>query len=649
MLIGCDTGGTFTDFVMFDPAHPERGLLSLKLSSTPDDPSRAVLDGLARLCQGVLPEQVNHATTVATNALLEGQGGRVAFLTTKGFGEMLWLGRGNRSNLYALAPSRVEPPVLREDCQEVAERVLADGTVQTPLTPEEIARATEGLAPEVDAVAICLLHSSLNPDHEEQLREHLAARFPRVFCSHRLSPGSGEYERGMTCLLAAYLSPRVESYLNALSQALEGSQLRIVHSAGGLLTPRESKELPHRLALSGPAAGLRGALALGLESGEPNLVTLDMGGTSTDVALLAQGELPYSWQTALEGFPLRAPTLDIHTIGAGGGSIAYTDGTGLLRVGPRSAGAVPGPVCYRRGGSDPTVTDALCHNGYLPQNLGDDALTLDREASCKALARLGDRLELAVQEVADGVLEIAASHLAGAVRKVTTGNGQDPTAFTLFPFGGAGPLLACAVAEHLEMERILVPSCAGVLSAWGALSAPWEREWSWAVPPMFRTDESQWHRMLGLLKMDARREFSAARDMVWTGLVARRYRGQGETLVSEPELDFHELHQAKFGFHRPDTPVQAVEVRIRATRAPLQGLAQFAARDCSSAASGHQTVRWKGQALEVPVYQEPCGFLEPTPGPLLVFQNSSTLFVAPGWRAQTLSNGHLLLIRGQDE
>ena len=306
MYIGCDTGGTFTDFVMVCPS---RGLVTLKLSSTPHDPSQAVLEGIRTLCGDTSPGRVNHATTVATNALLEKTGGRVCFVTTSGFGDLLWLGRGARTDLYALAPTNIEPLLPRTHVVEAQERILADGTVLQPLDQLPA-------LPECDALAVCLLHSSLQPAHELQIREWCETH--RVFLSHLIAPGSGEYERGTTTVLAAYLSPKVVSYIENLEGALEQNTLRIVHSAGGLLTADEAKALPHRLALSGPAAGLRGALSVGLECQQPDLVTLDMGGTSTDVALVSEGELPYTWQTRVEGYPLRAPTLEIHTIGAGG-------------------------------------------------------------------------------------------------------------------------------------------------------------------------------------------------------------------------------------------------------------------------------------------------------------------------------------------
>lgn len=638
MLVGCDTGGTFTDFVMVHPGSAAR-LTTLKLSSTPDDPSRAVLEGLIRLCPEAAATHLNHATTVATNALLERTGGRVVFFATEGFKDMLWLGRGRRDDLYALSPSRCEPPLSVEAGRTVVERLDAQGQVLTPL---ELPRLTAEDADGIDAAAVCLLHATVNSSHEEKLAEHLRGLFPRVFTSSSLSAASGEYERGMTCLLAAYLSPKVEGYLQRLVAELAGTHLSIVHSAGGLLTPEEATEQPHRLALSGPAAGLRGALSVSLECGEANVVSLDMGGTSTDVALLYDKELPYKWSTKIENFPLLCPTLEIHTIGAGGGSLARVDTSGLLRVGPQSAGAQPGPACYGRGGSEATVTDALCWNGYLPDTLGDEQFPIDREACGRALRTLAGSLNLDPDQVADGILEVAAHHLAQAVRKVTTARGHDPSVFTLFGFGGAGPMVSCQVAELLDIKRVLIPARAGVLSAWGALTAPWEREWSKPVPVSERENGRAVSDLMSALRSEVTSKTQAS-EVTLTSLVARRYRGQGETLVSTPEVDFHTLHQEHFGFALPHTAVQTLEVRVRAQAPPLPQASENAA--CRSNLLGEREMRFKGGLVNTLVYGPGQSFPKPVAGPFLWYQEGATIFVAPGWSARTVESGHLLVSR----
>lgn len=638
MLIGCDTGGTFTDFVMFDPDRPELGLVTAKLSSTPDDPSRAILEGLELLSQGRPVGELCHATTVATNTLLEGTGGRVGYLVTEGFGDSLWLGRGDRVDLYSLRPHRKQPPLSRADVWEVRERASAQGEAVLPLAPEELERLSGAISARqgLQALAVCLFHSSLFPDHELALEKHLQGLLP-TFCSHKVAPSPGEYERGMTTLLAATLAPKIDEYIGRLEEATKGSSLWIVHSAGGLLQPKEARQSPHRLALSGPAAGLRGALSLARSSAIDNIITLDMGGTSSDVALCHSGQLPYSWESEIEGYPLRAPSLEIHTIGAGGGSIAYRDGGGFLRVGPRSAGAQPGPACYGRGGTEPTVTDALCWCGYLPHQLG--ALSLDRQASEQALSRLGQSLDLTAEQTALGIISIAVNHLGLAVRKVSTGRGHDPQAFCLLPFGGAGPMLACQVAETLEMRSILVPASAGVLSAWGALTAPWEREWSAPLPASQRGNPA---RAMDLLEQLKNEVSAPLQSFTLEALVARRYKGQGDTLVSPPTQDFHQIHKERFGFDRPDSQVETVEVRWRC-RGPERLFSSEAGKEDPWHPIGERALLAHDLSRPVPVY---AGTLPPgqtQPGPFLHFAAGSTLCVGQGWQARGLPGGHLLL------
>ncbi len=637
LLIGCDTGGTFTDFAMLDLEHPERGLVTAKVPSTPDDPSRAILEGIRKLAGERAVEEFCHATTVATNTLLEGTGGRVGYLVTEGFGDSLWLGRGDRVDLYALAPGRRQPPLQRTDVWEVRERAGASGEIVTPLQDEEILRLREAVSsrPELQALAVCLFHSTLTPEHEQRLGAGLEGLLP-IFLSHQIAAAAGEYERGMTTLLAASLASRIDEYLGRLEEATEGSRLWIVHSAGGLLKPEEARQTPHRLALSGPAAGLRGALTLATSQRLDSVITLDMGGTSTDVALCHQGELPYTWESEIEGFPLLAPSLEIHTIGAGGGSLAYRDDGGFLRVGPRSAGAVPGPACYDRGGLEPTVTDALCWAGYLPEQLGE--MKLRRDLSEEALGRLGNQLGLTVDEVALGTLAIAVSHLALAVRKVTTGRGHDPQGMTLLPFGGAGPVLCCAVAEALEMRSLLVPASAGVLSAWGALTAPWEREWPAVVPRPDRADQAAVANLC-----EAIRPQETPPGFTLTPLWARRYKGQGDTLVSPPQVDFHHLHQQRFGFARPGSEIETVEVRWR-LRGPGRR-AEEAGEGPGWLSRGPRDLLLPSGRAKVDAFSGALPRGEVQDGPFLYFADGCTLFVAEGWQARGRTGGHLLLER----
>lgn len=644
MLIGCDTGGTFTDFVLFDPAQPEQGLTQLKLSSTPDDPARAVIAGVELLSKGRAAERVNHASTVATNALLEGDLSEISLLTTAGFEDCLWLGRGDRRELYSLYPDRIQPPLSRQNAWGVQERVLSKGQVKMPLKPGEIEQTLSLLNPRIQNVAVLFLHSSINPEHELQVGEYLARQGFQAFLSHKIAPGTGEYDRGMTTVLAAALAVKVQNYLSNLAQALSQSKLSVVHSAGGLLSPQEVFEQPHRMALSGPAAGLRGALAVSQVCKVKDLVTLDMGGTSTDVALIADGQLPYCWQSEISGYPLRAPSLDIHTVGAGGGSLAWVDDGGLMRVGPKSAGAHPGPACYGRGGSLPTVTDALCWSGLLPDEIGTENLKLQKELSLEALSSVGCQLKLEPEAVTQGILSVCNAHLSRAVRRVTTAVGRDPKNFCLFPFGGAGPLLACRVAEALQIETILIPDSAGVLSAWGALVAPWEQEWSQTVPYNLRGDSNA---VDTLLKQLIERPDEAPTGTRFESMLARRYVGQGETLVSPPEKNFHELHLQQFGFSREDSKVETVEVRLR--RQIESPAARFSGglrkRGQSLHQLGERKILDQGAWQTIPLFSGCPKPGETVSGPFLLFTDSATVLVADDWDAMGLQGGHMMLRR----
>ncbi len=652
-MVGCDTGGTFTDFVAFDSKSPSGNLRVYKTSSTPGDPSQAVLAGLARL--PFSSTVLNHASTVATNALLEGKGSTIALLVSKGFSDLLTLGRGARRSLYNLNPESGYPLAHKIVILEVEERMAADGSVLTELTELEITRIKEALTAEaaVEALAVCLLHSSTNPAHEKILGDHLDDLGMPIFLSHLCAPGSGEFERASTCCLAAILTREVSTYVSRLARSLPKSKLWLVHSGGGLLTPQETQLKPHRLALSGPAAGLRGALEIGRTLSLENLVTLDMGGTSTDVALIEDGQLPYRWTTEIAELPLRAPTLEIHTVGAGGGSIAHRDAGGLLRVGPGSAGAEPGPACYGRGGEEATVTDALCYLGYLPDQLGDDALVLSRERSSEVLSTLAEDFSMTPKTLALGILDIAVVHLCRAVRKVTTGKGRSPQRFTLLPYGGAGPLLACRVAEKLDISTILVPLWAGVLSAWGALVAPWEGEWSAQVPQESRQDPEKCSALFQRLAQETEAERQGLGPLQEERLVARRYVGQGEALHSSPEVDFHQHHLQVFGFCRPEWAVETVEVRLR-FRGPGGGPKNLTPKEqlalpTEPLLAEREIVLASGVPRRVPVLHPGDSKWKdgPVNGPLLTFASTFTLWVEDGWSARQVQHGHLLIERSK--
>jgi len=485
-FVGIDIGGTFTDFVVYHPA--EQRLETFKLLSPPRNPAEAVLAGLKRIRAGLppgAPLQVVHGSTVATNALLERKGASTALIATYGFKDMLQIGRQNRPELYNLAfeaPAQLVPVELR--C-EVDERVSAEGEVLQALDAAQV----EALIPQLraagaESVAVCLLFSFLHPAHEQQIAATLRQAGFFVSASHEVLPEFREYERASTTAVNAYVSPALDGYLARLVRAEGDTPLRVMQSNGGSIRLEEARRNGVRCILSGPAGGVVGAKYLAHKAKPPDekvqVITFDMGGTSTDVALI-DGEPRLATDAVVGGCPIRIPMLDIHTIGAGGGSIAFSDAGGALRVGPRSAGADPGPACYGRGDL-PTVTDANLVLGRLPgERFLGGGMPLDAKRASGALDRLGRSVGLDAKQVALGVIEIVNAHMERALRVISVERGYDPRSFTLLSFGGAGGLHATDLARRLGMPRVLVPPVASTLSAFGMLAADVIRDYSLTV------------------------------------------------------------------------------------------------------------------------------------------------------------------------
>ncbi|HWP64909.1 MAG TPA: hydantoinase/oxoprolinase family protein, partial [Candidatus Limnocylindria bacterium] len=464
-LVGVDTGGTFTDVV----ARVGREVRRCKVRSTPHDPAVAVLAGLARLA-GSAPVVLHYGSTVATNALLERRGARVALVTTAGFEDVIEIGRQTRPRLYDLTP--VPPRALVEARHRigVAERVAADGRVLVPLSAAEVRRVTAAVRRSgAHAVAVCLLHGYARPAHERRLGRALRPLGLHVTLAHELQREHREYERTSTAAVNAYVGPLMARHIGRLAAGTRG-RLRVMQSSGGLIASRIAAAEPVRTILSGPAGGVVGAAAAARAAGLPRIVTLDMGGTSTDVAVV-DGPLAFRTETTIDGLPVRLPVLDIHTVGAGGGSIARVDAGGALVVGPESAGADPGPACYGRGLA-PTVTDANLVLGRLRADdfLGGE-MQLDVARARRALDPLARWLGCSVERAAAGMLAVANAAMERAVRVITVERGLDPREFTLLAFGGAGGLHAAELADALGIERVYLPRDPGLLSAWGVLSA----------------------------------------------------------------------------------------------------------------------------------------------------------------------------------
>jgi len=589
--VGVDTGGTFTDLVAAD------GRVA-KVLSTPDDPAQAIRSALA----GERPDLLAHGTTVATNALLERRGATVALVTTEGLRDVIEIARQDRPSLYDQLASRPEPLVPRSLRHEVAGRLAADGSELVPVGPVA--------DPEAEVVAVCLLHADIAPVHEQAVAADLRARGFDVTCSHEVSPEMREVERTVTTVVNAALRPRLRAYLRSLDG--EAGEVLVMTSAGGLLPAAEAAELPAALLLSGPAGGVRAGAAAAAANGFADAVTFDMGGTSTDVCLILAGAAAPAAQREVGGFTVRFPSLDVHTIGAGGGSIAAIDPGGALVVGPQSAGADPGPACYGRGGDRPTVTDADLVAGRIPAEAAFGGLRLDRDAAAAALDRAG--------VTAEGVIAVVDASMERALRAVSIERGVDPRGLALVAFGGAGPLHACALAEALGMPAVVVPARAGVLSAVGLLTAPRRRDLvrSWPSPG----DHDGLAEALAALADEARALVAGDTGDTVETAVDCRYRGQSHELTVPTVGEFHDEHRRRNGYARPDDPVEVIAIRAVATRPPAVG------------------------ADDLP--DPPARPGDEQAGPAVLAEPDCTIWVPEGWVARPGAAGALVLRREGD-
>jgi len=678
-LIGIDVGGTFTDFVLL-----EDGQLRVhKSPTTPDDQSRGIVAGLAEFLPSPLSGEgpgvrargeglIVHGTTAATNALLERKGARTALLTSAGFADVIEIGRQNRPHLYALHQQRPPALVPAKLRFEAVERLDVDGNALTPLDEAALAEtARQMAAAQPESVAVVFLFSYRNPAHEERaaaiLRRHLPdATFS---LSSRILPEYREYERTATTVINAYVQPLAERYLRRLSAALGGTPIRVMQSNGGAIGIEQASAQPARLVLSGPAGGVVGAFAAAaqaLETATPHIITFDMGGTSTDVAL-CPGQIPRTGESEIAGLPLRLPVIDIHTVGAGGGSLAAVDAGGGMRVGPQSAGAVPGPVCYGRGGTQATVTDANLVLGRLDRGNflgGTGAVGLDAAAALDALTRLGDALGgYSPQEAALGVIRIANATMERALRRVSVERGHDPRTFALIPFGGAGPLHACDLAAALGVQRILIPPSPGVLSALGLLLAEVVHENAQAILREAGTLQAE----IDFLAVHFDRLAAESRSVLAGEGVAdprldaaldMRYRGQSYELtvplatpisgksLADAVIGFHTLHEQRYGYAMADAAVEVVTLRLRASGPGAQPEFQrqsLGPADASPALLGAKPV-WFQADSPTPTATYDRSRLLPGHrfiGPAIVYQFDTTTVIPPGWAARVDGWGNL--------
>jgi N-methylhydantoinase A len=676
--IGVDSGGTFTDICLFDDT-TER-VEVWKVPSTPDDPSRGiaqgVTEGIARV--GTSADAIGyfgHGTTVATNALIQHRGARTGLIVTDGFRDLLEIGRQKRPDLYDLQADKPQTLVSRDLRLEVPERVRHDGSVEIPLDEAALRTAVQKLkAAEVKAVAVCFLYGFVRPAHEAAALRILAEEFPAAFTSagHEVAPEFREFERLSTTVVNAYLGPVMQSYIQRLAERLRilgiTATPHLTQSNGGVIGFAQAARLPVRTVLSGPATGVVGAQEIGRMVGIREMITFDMGGTSTDVALLRDGTCRMASEANVHGYPIKAPMLDIHTVGAGGGSIAYVDSGGLLKVGPRSAGADPGPVAYNRGNTEATVTDANLLLGILnPTHLLGGRMAVRRDLAEAAIARLAGQLGMDTMATAQGIISVVTANMARAIRVISVQRGHDPRDFTLVAFGGAGPLHAARLARELEIGRILVPRNPGILCAMGLLLTDLRADFATTRLTTLRAGaEHVLHDAFTELNERAEIWFTdeaiAPARRQTTRMVDMRYAGQNYELsvrlpdgpVTQASLTalaegFSAAHQRMYGFLAPEEPVQMVTFRLEAaghvTKARFPP-APDGGPDASAAIVGTRDVWFPEFSgfVPCPVYDRerlhPANLIV---GPAIVEQMDATTLVLPGTTALVEPYGNLLI------
>jgi N-methylhydantoinase A len=657
MRLGVDVGGTFTDLVALSA---EGTLITAKVPSTPQDQSEGVMNAID--ASEVDPDAVTalaHGMTVATNALLERRGARTALVTTEGFRDVLEIARQNRPSLYDLSQDRPPPLVPRELRFTVGERMGPAGEISA-LDEESLEVAVSAVREaDVEAVAVCLLFAFMHPEHEKKVGESLREALPNVHVSlsSEVLPEFREYERFSTTVADAYLAPRLAAYLENLAGKTEESGMQsplVMQSSGGVVRVADAITDAAGCVLSGPAGGVVGAAYIGELGGYRDLLTFDMGGTSTDVAPVVEGEAQTTTETVIAGVPIKLPMIDVHTVSAGGGSIARADAGGALRVGPHSAGAEPGPAAYDAGGEEPTVTDANLFLGYLADRaeLGGE-LVLKRELSEEALSSMGEELGLETEEVALGVVRVANAEMMRALRVISVERGLDPREFALLAFGGAGGMHACALAEELGMETVLVPRAGGVLSALGLAISDLRRDY---VRPYLvgleEVDEGEFEDRFKDMEGAAARDLE---DPEHTRRADLRYRGQSFELtveadsLEELEERFHVAHEQRYGYRMDDESVELVNLRLIATVPVEKPEPDEQPAESAEAELGRREANFDGEWREVPVLdREKMGKGSEVVGPAIVEFKESTCVVRPGWGGAVDGVGTLVLEKGDE-
>ncbi|MDZ4766457.1 MAG: hydantoinase/oxoprolinase family protein [Chloroflexota bacterium] len=667
MIAGVDIGGTFTDIVVADGD----ALRLHKLLSTPADPAAAMLVGLSTLMGAAPPTHIAHGSTIATNAILERRGAASALIATQGFRDVLFIARQNRPDLYALHPTLPPPLIQREHCFEVSERLDHRGDVLIPLDLDALDRVIDALAAaQIESVAVCLLYSYLNPTHERAIRDGIVARgvlpSERVVLSSDVLPAFREYERAHTTALEAYVRPMIDRYLGRLERELP-APLRVMKSDGGVISAAQARERALSMALSGPAAGVIGALHIAKHAGFDNIITLDIGGTSTDIAL-CPGAAILRAEAEIDGLPLRTRSLDIETIGAGGGSLARIDSGGALRVGPESAGATPGPIVYGLGGTQITVSDANALLGRLdPDHFLGGAMQLHLDPVKAAFADFARTMNTTPERAALGVIDVANANIERAIQRVSVARGHDPRDFTLFAFGGAGALHACAVAARLNIPRVLIPRHPGVLCAFGLLAADVRLEYSRAI--MKTAEASDCDEALQAALTHLRRQSAAdlereGFDPILDGVqqivtLDARYIGQAYELSIHPAdltptaiiSAFHTAHERAYGYALPERPIEVVNLRLSAIAIVDKPIMMPDSADTTppntpDSLLGRKPVQFADGVHEAVLVDRerlmPGAIID---APALCFQYDSTILIPLGWTARVDAFHNLIVER----
>ena len=661
--IAIDTGGTFTDLVLSDPGTGR--LVFHKVPSTPADPSRALVEGVKGLVDraGVGKGEILfliHGTTVATNTILQRRGARTAFITTEGFRDVLHIQRQDRPHLYNMRIRRTPALVPRSLRYELPERVLHDGSEAAPVDHDRLNDLVMALREEgIEAVGVGFLHSHIDPGHERSVGEALRRELPEatVCLSSDMSREEGEYERFSTCAMNAYVQPVMTGYLRrvneALSEASVPAPLFVMKSNGGVTSAREAADHCVHTILSGPAGGVVAGEEIGRRIGRPNVITADMGGTSFDVAMIHEGTVAFARNAEIDGLALKAPMMDIHTIGAGGGSIAWIDSGGALRVGPQSAGAEPGPACYGAGGAEPTVTDANLVLGRLSTgSLLGGAITLDPSAARRAIEeKIATRLQCTVEEAAEGIIRVINASMTAAIRKLTVERGYDPRLFTLVPFGGAGPLHGVELARELGIREVAIPIAPRVASAEGLVFSNLRSDRiQTRVELLDRLGAAEFDKTMDDLTVQAAGDLSSSAGDGEPAISRRaglRYAGQGYDIpidlpagpvdLSALASAFHVEHERQYGFARRDQPVQLVNLWVSA-ELPIADARRTPAERTESdrpAPRATRPVFLSGRWLDTAVYDR--SGLRPgqkIDGPAIIEQLDSTVLIWPGGHAR---------------